>query len=240
MDLSCAAIRRFALPAILPLVLNFALLSAQAPVSDVTPDPKAGLGDDRILGVIPNYQTVNDPRSQILPLTVRQKWRLFAKETFDPFTGASAAIGSAFAQSGNGDPRYGHGGKAYAERFGAAVTDFATQNLFSDAILASLLHQDPRYFRKGPQSRILARVGYAVSRTVVTRQDSGRAAFNFSGVIGMSLGIAASNLYYPRASVNGSVVGSRFGTSMMGGAIGNLLSEFWPDIRAKVFRHKEP
>jgi hypothetical protein len=239
MDLSCAAIRRFALSAILPLVLNFAL-SAQPSASDVTPDPKSGLGDDRILGVIPNYQTVNDPRSQVVPLTVKQKWRLFAKETFDPFTGVSAAIGSAFAQSGNGDPRYGHGGKAYAERFGAAVTDFATQNLFSDAILASLLHQDPRYFRKGPQSRILARVGYAVSRMVVTRQDSGRAAFNFSGVIGMSLGIAASNLYYPRASVNGSVAGSRFGTSMMSGAIGNLLSEFWPDIRAKVFRHREP
>lgn len=213
-----------------------AALCAEGPLAGA-PNPA---GDKRILGVIPNYLTVNDPNGKVLPLTVKEKWKLFAKETFDPFTGASAAVGAAFAQSGNGDPKYGHDGKAYAQRFGAAVADFTTQNFFADAILAPLLHQDPRYFRKGPQAGILKRVGYSVSRIVITRQDSGRASFNASGVIGMSLGIAASNLYYPRASVNGSVLGNRFGTSMMGGAIGNLLSEFWPDIRAKVFRHKEP
>jgi hypothetical protein len=27
---------------------------------------------------------------------------------------------------------------------------------------------------------------------------------------------------------------SRIGTSFMGGAIGNMLAEFWPDIRTRV------
>jgi len=217
-----------------------ALFASVALAEGPPADAPGSAGDERILGIIPNYQTVNDPNAKVSPLTVKEKWKLFAKSTFDPFTGAGALIGSAFAQSGNGDPKYGRGGAAYAERFGAAVGDVTTQNLFSGAILAPLLHQDPRYFRKGPQAGILKRVGYSVSRVVITRQDSGRAAFNFSGVIGMSMGIAASNLYYPRRSVNGSVVGSRFGTSVMGAAIGNLLSEFWPDIRAKVFKHKGP
>src|SRR5579885_3382349 len=96
------------------------------------------------------------------------------------------------------------------------------------------------HFRRGPRAGILSRVGYAVSRVVIARQDSGRTAFNYSGIFGMSLGIAASNLYYPANSINGSVVASRFGTSMMGGAIGNLLSEFWPDLRQGFFHHKHP
>lgn len=207
-------------------------------------DPPAGYEfaptDERILGVIPNYQTVSDPSSHTAPLTVKQKFKLFVKETSDPFTGASALMGAAMSQYGNGTPKYGEGGGAYAQRFGAAVTDFATQNFFSDAVLASLFHQDPRYFRKGPSAGILSRVWYSMSRTVITRQDSGRPAFNVSGLLGMGLGIAASNLYYPRASISGEVVRDRFGTSLMGASLGNLLPEFWPDIKAKLFHRKSP
>jgi hypothetical protein len=205
-------------------------------------DPPAGYefapSDDRILGVIPNYQTVSDPNSHVASLTVKQKLKLFVKESSDPYTGASALMGAALSQSANGHPKYGQGGKAYAQRFGAAMTDFGAQNFFSDAVLASLFHQDPRYFRKGPPAGVLARVWYSMSRTVITRQDSDRPAFNISGLLGMSLGIAASNLYYPSASMNGSAVRSRFGTSLMGASLGNLLPEFWPDIKAKVFRPK--
>ena len=57
-----------------------------------------------------------------------------------------------------------------------------------------------------------------------------------SGIGGMMMGIAASNLYYPAASVSGSVMAGRISTSMMGGAIGNLMSEFWPDLQQKFFK----
>ena len=81
------------------------------------------------------------------------------------------------------------------------------------------------------------RVLYSISRIVVTRQDSGKAAFNASGILGMMMGIAASNLYYPNASVRGSVMVGRVHTSLLGGVSGNLLSEFWPDIQKK-FLHR--
>jgi hypothetical protein len=54
----------------------------------------------------------------------------------------------------------------------------------------------------------------------------------------MAMGIAASNLYYPVASRNGTVMFSRLWTSMMGGAGGNLMSEFWPDVQQKFFHGK--
>jgi len=195
-----------------------------------------GLNEDRIFGVIPNFQTVNDSPMPLPPLTPKQKWNLALRETIDPFNFASAAFGCSFSQLGDETPKYGRGGGAYAMRFGAAMGDLATQNFFSAGVLATVFHQDPRYFRKGPQAGVLKRVAYSVSRVVIARQDSGRSAFNVSGVFGMMLGIAASNAYYPSASIHGSVMAERLSTSFTGSVTGNLLSEFWPDIQR--FEHK--
>ena len=129
---------------------------------------------DRILGVIPNYLAVEDPSQKVPPLTAKQKYLLFAKETFDPFTVASAAVGAALSQLHNDDPKYGKGSGPYAQRFGAAVADITTQNFFQDAVLASILHEDPRYFRRGPEFGVWYRVGYALSRVLVTRTDAGK------------------------------------------------------------------
>jgi len=54
------------------------------------------------------------------------------------------------------------------------------------------------------------------------------------GLGGMELGIALSNAYYPPKSVTGSEVAYRTLTSLSSSALGNLLPEFWPDIKAKV------
>jgi hypothetical protein len=102
--------------------------------------------------------------------------------------------------------------------------------------LANVFHQDPRYFRKGPQARIFPRILYSITRLVVTPQDSGRPAFNISNIGGMALGIVASNAYYPAASRRGTVMVGRLDTTTLGGVVGNLMSEFWPDLQQKFFR----
>jgi len=166
-----------------------------APLSPATAVPPPGISDERILHVIPNFQAVSDPTTPYVPLRVQDKWRLFVKETLDPFTFGSSAAGAALSQWHNTAPKYGEGTLPYFQRFGAAQADVTTQNFFSDAVLASLLHEDPRYFRKGPAFTILRRIGYAVSRVVITRKDSGRDGFSYSGVFGTGLGIALSNAY---------------------------------------------
>jgi hypothetical protein len=210
---------------------------AVSPVAFETPLAQSAKGDDRIFGVIPNYQTVSNPDAPFKRLTAKEKWDLCWKGSLDPFTGVSALIGSASSQTGNNDPKYGNGTRGFVERFGAAMTDFSTQNLFSGFVLATLLHEDPRYFRKGPKTNLLGRVGYAALMTVVAKSDSGKWGPNLAGVGGMGMGIVLSDLYYPSASVNGSVLWSRVGTSMMGSAISNMMSEFWPDLRTRVLPH---
>jgi hypothetical protein len=171
-----------------------------------------------------------------MPLRVRDKWQLFVKESVDPFAFFSAAAGAGISQWHNEDPKYGVGLQPYMQRFGAAQADLTSQNFFQDAVLASLFHEDPRYFRKGPASTVVHRMAYAVSRAVVTRRDSGRESFNFSGILGMEMGIALSNSYYPSRSVNGGEMAYRTGSSFAATALGNLLPEFWPDIKARLNR----
>jgi hypothetical protein len=210
------------------------------PMISVSPAPAATpLHADRIMGVIPDFQTVRDPQSAFVPLTPKQKWNLAFRENADPFNIASAAMAAGLSQRGNQTPKYGEGGAAYGKRFGAALADFGTQNVFSAGLLANVLHQDPRYYRKGPGTGVFQRAVYSVSRIGIARQDTGAAAFNASGVGGTALGIAASNLYYPAASRRGSVMLGRLSTSFTGGIMGNLMSEFWPDLEKKFFHRKQ-
>jgi hypothetical protein len=230
------------------LLAGFALVRAMAqspvPVPDATNDPALPAPiiepvavavplnyDQRIAGVIPDYQTVRENIPKVLPLTTAQKWELGWRETVDPFNLATAFLTAGTSQAANQTPKYGEGWPAYGMRVGAAIADNGTQSIFSAGLIASALHQDPRYFRYGPEHHIAPRVVYSVSRLFICRQDSGKNAFNASNIFGMLLGIVASNAYYPAASRNGNVMLGRFlGTSMSGGVYGNLMSEFWPDV----------
>lgn len=85
-----------------------------------------GLNHDRILGVIPDYQTVNNATPATPPLTPKQKWLFFLAETRDPFNIATAALSAGLSQADNQTPKYGEGGVSYAKRFGAALGDFTS------------------------------------------------------------------------------------------------------------------
>src|SRR5215472_17574778 len=134
-------VRRFQVPVRwMLLVVLAALLPAQelAPIESAPPEPSSiqriqppeltdGISNDRIMGVIPNFSTVSDPNLKPPPLTVREKFKLFVKETDDPFTFVSAAMGAGMSQFGDKTPKYGDGVPAYSQRVGAAFTDMATQ-----------------------------------------------------------------------------------------------------------------
>ena len=98
-----------------------------------------------------------------------------------------------------------------------------------------LFRQDPRYFRLGKGTSTGHRLGYAMTRILVTKRDRGNLAFNFSEVIGNAGSAAIGNLYYPgERNFGDSAV--RFGSVMLFDALSAVLREFWPDIRAKVFK----
>jgi hypothetical protein len=54
--------------------------------------------NDRIFGVIPNYRTVENPQLKIQPLPTKDKFKLGAEDSFDPYAYPVAGLFAAIAQ----------------------------------------------------------------------------------------------------------------------------------------------
>ncbi len=104
-------------------------------------------------------------------------------------------------------------------------------------MLASVFHEDTRYVRKGPSGGLLTRIGYAISRPVVTRTDSGQGTFNFANVGGCAMSAGLSNAYYPPVSRTMSDSLTNWGTNIAGAGLTNLAPEFGPDVSRWMKRH---
>ena len=188
-----------------------------------TPDAAPAPKSDRMFGVLPNYTTVEEG-TRASRVTTRQTFQMAALGSFDPyvfpFVGVVAAIAHAPGQS-------------YTQRYATSLADNATGNFLTTAVMPLVMRQDPRYFESGHGS-IVRRVGYAASRSVVTRGRSGQSQFNLSEIGGNAIAAGVSNLYYPSAerTVTGTL--TRWAMQVMWDGLSNEMKEFWPDIRRKL------
>jgi hypothetical protein len=181
----------------------------------------------RVFGVMATFNTTVN--KDALPLSPRQKYQLFFKSATDPWPFLLSAFLSGIDQAENTFPEYGQGMQGYAKRFGASYTDYFTGNLLGNAVLASLLKEDPRYFQRGTGS-YTTRALWAAGGTVWCKRDNGGWGPNYANVLGNLMGAAVSNLYYPEAdrTVGGTV--SRGFSVTAQAIIGSEVIEFWPDI----------
>jgi hypothetical protein len=135
-----------------------------------------------------------------------------------------------WAQLVNDWPGYGRGMEGFGKRLGALMADRAAGNFLGSFLLPTLLHQDPRYFRLGAGLPLLHRLGYALSRVVITRKDNGGNTFNSSLVLSTLLVKSLTNAYYPQQERGFSPMMNRVGGSLLGSAQSFALVEFLPDI----------
>jgi hypothetical protein len=178
----------------------------------------------RILAVIPNFYISYVPDAA--PLTSKQKFELAWKTMVDPVTfGVNAAI-AGIQQSQNDFSGYGQGAQGYAKRYGALYADFATSTLIGNAVLPSLLKQDPRYFYKGSGS-VRSRLYYAIANAVICKGDNGRWQANYSAILGSLAAGGISNLYYPESDRHGAALTFENTLIGIGATAGvNVLQEF--------------
>ena len=192
-----------------------------------------GSGEDkRIFGVLPNYRTA-DGTQPYRPITVKQKFTIAKKDTFDYPSYVLAAAFAGISQVNNSNPSFGQGFKGYARRYGSSIADQDIGNFMTEAIYPSLLHEDPRYFRK-VNGKFSRRLLYASTRVFVTHTDSGGQRFNFSEFLGNGTVASIGNWYYPDARGFDDTMQRMF-TQIGTDALSNVLKEFWPDIKRKWF-----
>jgi len=191
----------------------------------------------RILGFIPNFQTSNDQSLVPKPLTNKQKFNIAWHNMFDVSAHIGNALQSGIQQASDGQPHYGEGWGAYGERFAAAEGDQITSSIFIIGVFPSLLHDDPRYFRRGPGFSVRSRLWYSVTRTVVTRKDDQTPTFNAPQVFGQLVQAGISNAYYPAQDRNIEGTFKGWGINLGYNCGYNLLKEFYPDFLGLFHRH---
>jgi hypothetical protein len=173
---------------------------------------------------VPNFYVVYDQNAP--PLNKRQKFDLAWKTSIDWTSWVASGAFAGVQQASNSFSGYGQGAQGYAKRFGANFTDDFVANYVGNAILPSLLKQDPRYFYKGTGT-IRHRALYAIANAVICKGDNGHWQPAYSGIIGGLASGGISNLYYPASNRQGAALTfETAGYDTIGSAVQNLLQEF--------------
>jgi hypothetical protein len=208
---------------------------ADSPTHSNGADTSAQTEDKRIFGIIPNFRS-SAMLENYEPLTSGEKFKIATDDSFDRGTFALAGLFGGEAMLTNSNKDFGQGAAGFARYYGASFGDFMIGNYMTEAVFPSVLHQDPRYFRRGTGSK-WSRLGYAAGQTIWTHRDSdGSRQFNYSEILGNSTAVAISNAYYVDNRTASSAVG-RFGIQIGVDMAANIFREFWPDV-ARKFRHK--
>jgi hypothetical protein len=197
------------------------------------PDRSAASNDGRIFGIVPNYRT-SPTLTNYKPIPPKQKFKIATQDSFDRGTVALAAAFAGEGQLTNSEPSFGQGATGYGPYLATAYGDLVIGDFMTEAIYPTLLHQDPRYFRRGTGSG-WSRLGYAAGQIFWTHRDSGSTQFNASEIAGNSTAVAISTAYYPdgrdvssAASKLGVQARSRYGRQHPEGILAGLAQQILP------------
>ncbi len=208
---------------------------AQGPqLPDAPEAQQKGQQSKRILGVIPNYRAVSAD-ANLPPLSGKEKFHLATEDSFDYSSFLVAGVMAGMAQAKNSTPEFHQGAAGFGRYYWHSFADQAVGNYFTEFLIPSLTHEDPRYYTRY-HGNFFTRTGYAVSRLFVTRTDSGGETFNLSEIVGNGAGAGLSDLYYPSAERTWTKTGQKWANQLALDGVFNILKEFWPNIRHGVFR----
>ena len=189
------------------------------------------------MGILPNFNA--SYISDAVPLTRKQKFKLMFSTEKDPATIGFSMFIALIGQAEGSHPGYGGGIGGYGKRFGQNYADTFDGAFWGNAVLPSLWHQDPRYFRLGTGSA-KHRIIYALLTNVRAKHDgTGKWEPNYSNLVGNLISGGISNLYLPsdERGVAGTFEGAATVTAE--GGIGSMLEEFYPDFTQYLKRRKQ-
>jgi hypothetical protein len=177
-----------------------------------------------------------DAPSAYRPLSPHCRFEIFVRQTYSPYTFASATFDATWAQMFAQWPQYGGGMQGWSKRLGATLADVESRRFIQTFALASLLHEDPRYYPSEAHG-LISRAWYAATRVLVTRDDYGRDVFNQSEFLGASMVSSLQDAYYPRPDRTFSATVNRFVGTLSSDATTNILHEFTPDLKRMFHKH---
>jgi hypothetical protein len=207
--------------------------STSSPASGTPAQPDDGQQTKRILWIVPNFRAVS-AGVKLPPQSVKEKFKTGALDSFDYSSFIFAGIEAGIGQATDAYPAFRQGAAGYARYYWHTFADQTDENLWVEGVLPSVLHQDSRYYTLG-HGGFIKRGFYAVTRTVITRTDSGKETVNVSEVLGAGISAGISSAYYPEQYRTWTKTGQRWLTNVLLDFGTFAAKEFWPDVNRAIF-----
>ena len=206
----------------------------QSTVQDSTPDSSKTTGSAFVKVGSSRAFFFNSLLEPPDPMTGGQRFDYYLGCTFGVNAIVRTSVVAGIQHARNTVPEWGQGLEGYGTQFASSIGRRIIKNTIHHG-LASLLHEDPRYYPSG-RTGIWNRSVYAASQTFITHKNRGNARFAYSYMLGNFGSIYLSREWYPegRRTVDEYLLSTA--TSLGFDAAKNIFHEFWPDIKSR-FRH---
>jgi hypothetical protein len=170
-----------------------------------------------------------------IALSPMQKFELFVDDSVSVDAFVESTLGSLIGQAEDSPTGYGVGGMAYMKRFGSSLARESSANFFGTFVIASALHEDPRFFPEYKPT-LKGSVKYSAKNVFVIRNDAGREVANMPVLLGSLLSEGLANAYWPDRNRTVGDTLLRYGIDLGERMAGNIFRDYWPVISAKVSR----
>jgi len=172
-------------------------------------------------------------------LSAGQKFKLSVDNSVSVDSFTWSLLGSAVGQAADSPTGYGQEWGGYGKRFGSDMARQASGEFFGTFLLASALHEDPRFYAE-IHPKFFHAVKYSVQRVFIMRNDDGRDVAAWSRLGGPLMAEGLANVYWPDQNRTAGNTLFRYGLDLASRAGGNMLREYWPVLLAKISHAPRP
>jgi hypothetical protein len=201
-----------------------------------------GSSIDRGVDYLFNYLNMAGTKTtaEFRPLTEKERTRLYFKTMVNPLGYGKAAFSAGIDQWKDKPEEWEQGAPGYGKRFANILGQYSIQRTATYG-LASILHEDNRYFNSGKKG-FWARTGYAVSSAVLARHDDGSRGVSISQLSGVAAGAFVARLWLPPSQNSAEDGAVSFAMTMGSNVAFSVVKEFLPDLGRAIAkkRNKTP
>ena len=201
---------------------------SQAQGSDKPDAPSVPQGPvDQDLKVIPAKAPY-----RIISGKERVQWA--AQQTFGPQSWLTGIFTASIGTARDNPQEYGPHWEGFAKRYGMRFTGVASSNTI-EAGLGALWGEDPRYVRDQtlPMKR---RIGNVFLLSFTARNRQGKMVPAYARYIAIPGNNFLSNTWRVNSESTTSAALTRTGYGVLSEIASNAWTEFWPDVKHKVFK----
>ena len=214
-------------------------LAAQSETQNATVAKRSPI--DRGVDYLFNYLNMAGTKktTEFKPLTEKERTQLYLKTMINPLGYAKAAFSAGIDQWKDKPEEWEQGASGYGKRSANILGQYSIQRTATYG-LASILHEDNRYFNSGKKG-FWPRTGYALSSSVLARHDDGGRGISISQLGGVAAGAFVARLWLPSSQNSAQDGAVSFAITMGSNAAFSVVKEFLPDLgRAIAKKRKKP